>query len=196
MPPSYINSAPADFDPVIKFLHWLSLLLIVVIFVLAFSIDLVPSTAKQLVLQLHRSFGVTIWGVTLGRLVWRQFTRFPNWPATMSRPMQFTTSASEYALYILLLSQPVLGLIQTSAHGDRVNLFFLGNLPAVAGPDRLLGKQLHELHGIVGYLLLGLIGLHAASGLYHHFWRRDHTLAAMLPRRMSFVSKPEQRVTG
>jgi cytochrome b561 len=45
-----------DFDPVTRFLHWLTLFLVATIFVLA---------------------------LTLGRLVWRQFARFPNWPADM-----------------------------------------------------------------------------------------------------------------
>jgi cytochrome b561 len=33
---------------------------------------------------------------------------------------------------------------------------------------------------MVGFLLLGVIFLHASAALYHHFWRRDDTLAAML----------------
>ncbi|MDB5404059.1 MAG: hypothetical protein QOD93_5765 [Acetobacteraceae bacterium] len=196
MPRPTLDAAPLEFDPVIKFMHWLTVLLIVTVFVLAFSIDLVPATVKQIFLQLHRSFGLTIWIVTLARLVWRQFTRFPNWPATMSRPMRFATSASEYALYVLLLTQPLFGLIYTGAHGDRVDLFFFGTLPAVTGPDRPFASQMHELHENTGYLLLALIALHAAAGLYHHFARRDNTPTAMLPNRLDVRSKQKQRVTS
>jgi cytochrome b561 len=84
-------------------------------------------------IQLHRSFGVTVWVITLGRLVWRQFARFPNWPADMPQAMWFAAQWSEYTLYGLLLTQPILGLLHTNAHGDRVNLFFLGHLPALIG---------------------------------------------------------------
>jgi len=198
MPTPPVYAAPPEFDPVIKLLHWLTLFLIIAVFVLAFSIDAVPATAKQLFLQLHRSFGLAIGIVTFVRLVWRQFTRFPNWPATMSRPMRFMTNASEYALYALLLIQPVLGLIQSSAHGDRVKLFFLVTLSPLIAPDPILANQVHEVHEMVGYGLLALIGLHAASGLYHHFWRRDTTLTAMLPHAITLVGKAQsgQRVTG
>jgi cytochrome b561 len=67
------------FDPLIRVLHWLALFLVGTIFMLAFSIRYASSkeTAAALI-QLHRSFGVTVWVVTLGRLVWRQFSRFPN----------------------------------------------------------------------------------------------------------------------
>ena len=173
------------FDPVIRFLHWLTLFLIVTIFVLAFSIDFASSKEEAVaVIQLHRSFGVTVWAVTLGRLVWRQFARFPNWPADMPQAMRFAAQWSEYALYALLLIQPILGLLQTNARGDRVDLFFLGQLPALIGTDRPLAKQLLEVHETVGLLLLGLIALHAGAALYHHFWRRDDTLEAMLPQGM------------
>jgi cytochrome b561 len=196
MPRPTVDAAPLEFDPVIKLLHWLTLLLIVAVFGLAFSIDHVPSAAKEMVLQLHRSIGLTIWVLTVGRLVWRQFTRFPNWPAGMSMAMRTATNASEYLLYALLLVQPILGLIHTNARGDRVHLFFLVRLPALIGPDRPFSRQIHEVHEMVGYALLGVIGLHAVSGLYHHFWRRDHTLTAMLPHGMKPAIERDQRVTG
>lgn len=171
------------FDPVIRFLHWLTLFLVITIFVLAFSIDFASSRGEAVALiQLHRSFGVTVWIVTFGRLVWRQFSRFPNWPADMPPAMRFAAQWSEHALYALLLAQPILGLIETNAYGDRVNLFFLGQLPALIGQDRPLAKPLLKVHETVGLLLLGLIALHASAALYHHFWRRDDTLNAMLPQ--------------
>ena len=171
------------FDPVIRFLHWLTLFLVATIFVLAFSIDFASSRQEAVALiQLHRSFGVAVWAVTLGRLVWRQFAGLPNWPVDMPQAMRFAAQWSEYALYALLLIQPILGFLQTNAHGDRVNLFLLRQLPALIGQDRPLAKQLLEVHETVGLLLLGLIALHASAALYHHFWRRDDTLAAMLPQ--------------
>jgi cytochrome b561 len=180
------------FDPVIRFLHWLTLFLVAAIFVLAFSIIYFASSREEAValIQLHRSFGVTVWVVTLGRLVWRQFSRFPNWPADMPQTMRLAAQWSEHALYAFLLTQPILGLLQTNAYGDRVNLFFLGQLPALIGQDRPLAKQLLAVHVTVGLLLLGLIALHASAALYHHFWRRDDTLDAMLPQGMRRRASP------
>ena len=179
------------FDPVIRFLHWLTLFLVAAIFVLAFSIIYFASSREEAaaLIQLHRSFGVTVWVVTLGRLVWRQFSRFPNWPADMPQAMRLAAHWSEYALYALLLGQPILGLLLTNAHGDRVNLFFLGQLPALVGRTTF-AKQLFEVHKTVGFLLLGLITLHASAALYHHFWRRDDTLDAMLPQGMRRRAAP------
>ena len=170
------------FDPTTRLLHWLTVGLITLVFVLAFSIDLATSRASHTaLLQLHRSFGVTVWAVTLVWLAWRQFARFPNWPTDMLQPMRLAAQGSEYALYALLLAQPILGLLQTNAHGDRVDLFFLGQLPALIGQDRPLARQLLVVHETVGFQLLGLIAVHFSAALFHHFWRRNDTLTAMLP---------------
>jgi cytochrome b561 len=185
------------FDPVIRFLHWLTLLLVAAIFVLAFSVRFASSSEEaHTLIQLHRSFGMTVWVVTLGRLVWRQFSRFPNWPADMPQAMRFAAHWSEYALYTLLLTQPILGLLHTNAHGERANPFFLGQLPALIGRDLPLAKQLLAVHETVGLLLLGLIALHALAALYHHFWRRDNTLEAMLPQAMMRRAPPDRSDQG
>jgi cytochrome b561 len=100
--------------------------------------------------------------------------------------------ASEYALYALLLAQPLLGILQTNAHGDQVNLFFIGQLPALIEKNRPLAQQLLTVHKAVGFSLLGLIALHVSAALFHHFWRRDNTLTAMLPAAAAWRT-PESR---
>jgi cytochrome b561 len=163
-------------------MHWLTAALMLLVFILAFSIDLATSRpAHTAVLQLHRSVGLTVWVVTLARLAWRQFAKYPNWPNDMSQAMRVAAMTSEYALYALLLAQPILGLLQTNAHGDHVNLFFIGQLPALIDKNRPLAQQLLTVHKAVGFSLLGLIALHVSAAFFHHFWRRDDTLTAMLP---------------
>ena len=176
------NSRRGVFDPATRLLHWLTAGLMLLVFGLAFSIDLATSRSSHtVVLQLHRSVGLTVWVLTMGRLVWRHFAKYPNWPSDMSQTMRVAAMASEYAHYALLLTQPILGLLQTSAHGDHVNLFFIGQLPALIEKNRLLAEQLLSVHKSVGFSLLGLIALHVSAALFHHFWRRDDTLTAMLP---------------
>jgi len=163
-------------------MHWLTAGLMVLVFVLAFSIDLATSrTSHTGLVQLHRSVGLTVWVVTMVRLAWRSVAKYPDWPSGMSRIMQVAAMASEYAIYALLLAQPLLGLLQTSARGDHVDLFFIGQLPPLIKENRPLAQQLLSVHKAVGFSLLGLISLHVSAALFHHFWRRDDTLTAMLP---------------
>ena len=179
------RSEPREFDPTIRLLHWITVLAVTIAFALVLSVQFATTGQEATaIVQLHRSFGILVWVVMLIRLIWRQFTRLPDWTPGIPRAMKIAAQCSEYLLYALMLTQPILGLLQTNAHGERVNLFFLGELPPVIGMDRPLARQLLAVHETVGFCLLALIALHASAALYHHLWRRDDTLDAMLPRWM------------
>jgi len=55
-------------------------------------------------------------------------------------------------------------------------------LPRILPQGLSFGPLIGDLHTLASYLLLGVVGLHALAALYHHFVRRDGTLARMLPR--------------
>ena len=183
------NSNRGVFDHATRLMHWLTAGLMLSVFVLAFSTDLATSRASHTaLLQLHRSVGLTVWVVTLFRLAWRHFAKYLDWPSDMPQTMRVAATASEYALYALLLAQPILGFLQTNAYGDHVNLFFIGQLPALIEKNQSLAHQLLTVHEVVGFSLLGLIALHVSAALFHHFWRRDDTLTAMLPAAAAWRS--------
>jgi cytochrome b561 len=170
------------FDGVTRLLHWLTVGCMLLVFVLAFSIDFAASRASHNdILQLHRLMGLTIWLITLFRLVWRQNATYPDWPGDMTKAMRVLARITEYSLYAMLVLQPILGVMQTNAHGDRVSLPFVGQLPALIGKNLPLAGQLLAAHKAVGFSLLGLIAFHATAALFHHFVRRDDVLRRMLP---------------
>ena len=200
--PSENNSRDSDassFDPIVRVAHWLTLFLILGVYATAFLMHQIPAAWTFTLLQLHRSFGLTVWLVTVLRLIWRQFSRFPDWPANMSRAMQWAAQAMEYALYCLLLLQPILGILHSSAHGGRVKVFFLFRLPPLIERNHDLAEKLGSAHALVAYLLFILIVLHASAALFHHFIRGDETLTRMLPgtaryqKRLAGLLRPGMR---
>ena len=58
------------------------------------------------------------------------------------KPCQLAACYSELLLYALLMVQPVLGLLHTNAHGNKVNFFFLFRLPAIVEQDDELAEVL------------------------------------------------------
>ena len=66
-------------------------------------------------------------------------------------------------------------------HGDRLVLLGGLVLPGLLPVDRKLAHVVFGVHGTAAVLLLGLIGMHTAAALYHHFVRGDGVLAGMLP---------------
>lgn len=176
-------AAPAEsYDRTAKAVHWTTLLLIAGVYMAVWASHVVGTKEQSaLLVQLHRSMGLTILALTLFRLAWRWNARIPPLPAELPPFQKFAARATEYVLYVLLLLQPALGLLNTNARGRRVDFYFLGELPPVIGPDKVLAKQAMAAHEFVAYLLVALVALHAAAALFHHFVRRDNVLKAMLP---------------
>jgi cytochrome b561 len=177
-------AAPLEsYDRVLKAVHWSTLLLIAAAYIAIWGSYAVATKEQEAFLtQLHRSLGVTVFVLTVFRLGWRWHARIPSLPADLPAIQKVAARVAEYFLYALLLIQPILGILYINARGRRVDFFFLGELPPIVGPDKVLAKQAVAAHDIVAYVLLTFIGLHAAAALFHHFVRRDDVLNAMLPR--------------
>ena len=178
------SAAPSNYDPVLRAIHWATLVLVIGAFAAVWIADpaLVGPYVRQVV-QVHRSLGLTVAALTIFRLIWRLRTRVPDLPSELPIVQKLAARATEGLIYLLLLAQPAIGLLYTNAYGLRVNLFLLVELPAVIGRDRPLSVQLGGIHSFLGYSLLTLVGLHAAAALFHHFIRRDDVLKTMLPTR-------------
>lgn len=132
-------------------------------------------------LMLHRSAGVLVWSVTIVRFLWRaSFARFPPFPENLPRPMEWAAKASEYALYALLVFQPLTGLAHSLLRGRPIDL--LGaTIPALLPRLLDLSGQFHELHKWGAWALAVTAGLHGGAALFHHMVLKDDVLESMLP---------------
>jgi cytochrome b561 len=183
--------SPSSYDRVMRAVHWTTLALVAGAFTAVWIADpAVVGSYVGPVVQVHRSLGLTVAALTVFRLAWRWRARIPDLPVDLPMVQKLAARGVEGLIYGLLLAQPLVGLLYTNAYGQRVNLFFLGEIPAVIGRDRPLAAPLGNVHSFLGYALLTLIGMHAAAALYHHFIRRDGVLATMLPARLRQATPP------
>ena len=170
------------FDALTITLHWTTLLLVLA----ALGSGLLHGQVEDRswaphVLRVHRSLGVSIWVLTVLRLLWRLTgARFPAFPASMTEMHRLAARLSEYGLYALLLIQPATGLAQTILKGRQVELF-AWSIPPIVRRDLALAGAFHEVHEIGAWCLVALAGLHATAALVHHFILRDDVLEAMAP---------------
>ncbi|MDB5691116.1 MAG: cytochrome [Alphaproteobacteria bacterium] len=174
----------ARFDGVTIAVHWVTLLLVLFLFASAWARDLAEDGARaETLLAAHRSIGLLLWMLTLARLAWR-FTGgvHPPLPDSASASQLWAARATEYALYILLAVQPLTGLAQSVLRGKPFGLL-VGTMQAIAPRDRALVHLFHDLHEEAAWLLLALIGLHAAAALFHRLVLRDAVLQSILPWR-------------
>jgi cytochrome b561 len=172
------------FDAVTIALHWATVALIVGMFASGWSLGLATDHEQEEgLLYIHRSLGVLTWITALTRITWRLgFAFLPPFPSAMPKIQQRAAHLSEYALYAMLLIQPVTGMAQSLTRG-RAFPILAWQAPVVMGRSRALTHLFHGIHEVTAWVLLGLIALHVAAALFHRFVVKDEVFGSMAPWR-------------
>ena len=171
---------PAQYDIVAQTLHWLTLMLLILQYGLAWSAPDRLSTPDTLV-SLHLSFGVLVLAVALARVAWRAGHAAPPMPDDLPWWQRSGARAAQILLYLLLVALPVLGWLWAGERGWTVDLFGLFTLPTLIDQGSALGHQAGNLHGLLSNVLLAVVGLHVLGALHHAVIRRDGVMQRMLP---------------
>lgn len=180
-----LKNDESRYGVVAQLFHWTIVVLIIVQFILANRADNLPlGIAKIAVLAQHKSFGITILGVVLLRLIWRWLNPVPAEPADIPRWQRIAARISHVALYALLLITPIIGWLMSSARNFPVSWFGLVTLPDFIAPNKQTYELLHETHEVLAQTLFWLALLHIAAALKHHFIDRDNVLRRMLPVKL------------
>ena len=94
----------SSFDRVIRTSHWLTLALIAATYSAAWVAHSgVAGDWYRPVMDLHRSLGLTVLGLTIIRLAWRSRARIPELPGDLHPLQKVTARTTEALLYLLLL---------------------------------------------------------------------------------------------
>jgi cytochrome b561 len=173
---------PPRFSPTIKVMHWVTAALLLGSYPAAWMIDSAGGSAETTwLLMIHRSCGVLALLLTGIRLALRQRVSIRPLPRDIPTCLRFTSQLCTSSLYVLLILQPLLGLIGSMLYGDHIVVFGPAVLPLLLPANRALGRQIFVAHGVIASLLLAIIGVHVTAALYHHFVRKDNVMAGMLP---------------
>lgn len=170
------------FDLVTIVIHWLTAVLVLSLIATGLSFDLIgASPARPLVFTVHRSLGISVWVIVWLRLAWRvTYARFPPFVEDMNIVHRWVVTLSEYALYTLLLLQPLTGAIGTILSGRPFGLFFW-IVPALLPRMPDASVAVLTLHQAGAFWLIALVGGHATAALMHHYLAGDDTLKTMAP---------------
>jgi cytochrome b561 len=184
------------FGAVAQGFHWLTLILVLAMFGLAFIMGEIPKGPDRTALtQLHKSVGVTIFAVTLLRLLWRWAVPPLPLPEAMSDFERFAAKAVHLLLYMGLLVQASVGMLRSWSAGAPIVLFDSIALPALIAPDETLKEIFGWAHSLIAWGLLALISAHALAAIVHHVKKGDDVLLRMLPGTRRLQEKRRDRVS-
>ena len=177
-------STHARYRPPLVALHWLTLLLLSGVYATIELRGLFPrgSDARELIKTAHFFLGISVFGLTLLRLLVRVSSPTPPIAPVPPTWQRLAAGTMALALYGLMLVTPVLGYLLLNAEGTSPTLGGWA-LPSLMAAQETLGDGLKEWHETIAVAGYWLIGLHALAALYHHHVRHDDTLLRMTFRR-------------
>jgi cytochrome b561 len=162
-------------------LHWLTAAVVLMMIPLGFVIANEWGGAyHETLYTLHKSLGACVLPLVLVRLVYRLFNQPLPLPADIAPIQQFAAHATHWMLYALLIVQPLVGWIATSAYPAPLPVFGLFELPKIWPPDRALSDALFVVHRWLGIAIAIVAAMHIGAALHHHFVRKDRVLMRMV----------------
>jgi superoxide oxidase len=165
-------------------MHWLMLLLLAGVYACINLRELFPrgSDLREGLKTWHFMLGLAVFTLVFLRLAIRWLGTAPQIQPPAPLWQRRLATLMHLALYVFMLTMPLLGWLTLSAAGKPVPFFGL-SLPALMGVDKALADSFKEIHETIGTIGYYLIGLHATAALFHHYATRDNTLLRMLPQR-------------
>ena len=176
-----MTSLQADaghYSRVARWLHWAMALLIIGNLAGGLLHDFLPDA----VMPAHFFSGILILFLTVLRFGWRLTHRPPAYPASMANWERWASTIVHMALYVLMILIPLSGWVMMSASPYAIDIFGLFTIPDLpVAESRDLAGMMSERHEVLAFGMIGLLALHVAAALRHHYIKRDGVLARMLP---------------
>jgi cytochrome b561 len=176
-----VDGITPGYTPIARALHWVTAALVLTMMPIGIAMANANFGAAQDALyHVHRSIGALLIPIAIVRLLYRSGHPAPPLPIDVPAIQQFAAHATHWGLYALLIVQPLVGWIATSAYRAPVLFFWLFEIPPIWPEDRAFSEKMFAAHRFLGIAMALLICAHIAGALYHHFIRKDRVLVRMV----------------
>lgn len=174
-----VSPSAIRYDTTTIVFHWVTAILVATQWLGAQTIDWFPKGALRVdARSLHISGGVLLTAILLSRIIWR-LTAGRRLPLADGRGLSVVAKATHWGLYALLAAMVLVGMTLAWTRGD--SIFNLFTLPQFDPGNHALADQVQQVHATIGWIIVGVAGLHAVAALFHRLIWRDGVLARMLP---------------
>jgi cytochrome b561 len=166
---------------VAKTLHWVVALLIVALIPLGWymiRLDYYDPWSHD-TLEFHKALGMVVLLLASILVSWQIARYRTRNPVPRKRWEALAAKTTHTLLYALMLVVPATGYAISTSAGAGVSIFGLFEIPAVLAKSVPLRDAAISIHYYFAYGSVGLIVLHVAGALKHHFIDKDDTLKQM-----------------
>jgi len=164
--------------------HWILAIVVIALLISGLLIaEVLGETTRALLIPGHKWGG----GLAVALVVWMLVWRFShsNRPGALPgtpKPEAMARAGMHAVLLIGTLVLTLSGVQMSIFSGHDVNVLSLFTIPAQDKNEAIAGWA-HQVHTVVGWVMVAAVAAHAAVGAKHHVLDRDETFLRMLARR-------------
>lgn len=169
-----------------RFFHWSVALLMIAL--LGVGLYMEQNNIYSLY-PIHKSMGILALLLILPRVINRMIKGWPE-PVANSNYASYERVLSKTIHWVLIIGtvlMPISGMMMSGAGGHGLDIFGLQLLAEntnAAGQAVPLNEQAasigHQIHGLLGKVLIACIALHVIGAFKHHLVDKDDTLKRMI----------------
>jgi len=158
-----------------RVLHWVRAVIVLGLIWSGWYMTSLPEDTPMATFDLfypnHKQFGVLVWLLALIHLAirWSNRARLPHEPEALKPWEKMLSHVVHRLIMLLTVLVPLLGYAMSSSYtqSDGVPFFFFGELPELLPKNDDAFEVFDAMHKYSAYVLLALVGLHAAGALKH-----------------------------
>lgn len=165
-----------------KWLHWLIGLIVIIMLIFGRTMEALPLSEREVIIMGHSGLGTLVLLLMLVRWGWKLSHEAPGPTSTMGSWQTRLSKWVHWSLYVLLVLQPMLGILQAMYITDyEILAFGVIDYSGLASDDAARARLFHVMHSLNATVISILVIGHIGAGFYHHFVQKDDVLRRMWP---------------
>ena len=173
-----LRNTLTEYGTISKIFHWLSAAVLIIQIPLGFYLVDMDFSEKRLTVEsLHVTLGISIFYLTLFRLIYKTINPTPSLQKSIFIGQKLIAKLNHYLLYISILTITISGALKKLYNGEELDIFF----SKIEIKDNFeLADIFYEIHIIGNFTLIGLITLHILAVIIHKLFFKENLLKRIL----------------
>ncbi len=170
-----IINSQGEYGLLAKLFHWVTFIVLIAQVPFGFYLVGLEFSDERIDLEnIHILVGITVFYVTLLRLIWKFFNPSPSETKSYFKGQVFIGKANHFLLYLSIFTITISGILKKLFMGETLNFIFFKY--GFEKDNFILADTYYEVHIYANYLLIALVTLHILAVIVHHLIFKDRIL--------------------
>ena len=165
----------SEYGLLAKLFHWVTFIVLIAQVPFGFYLVGLEFSDERIDLEnIHIFVGITVFYVTLFRLIWKFLNPSPSETKSYFKGQVFIGKAHHFLLYLSIFTITISGILKKLYMGETLNFIFFKY--GFEKDNFVLADAYYEIHIYANYLLIVLVTLHILAVIIHHLIFKDKIL--------------------